>query len=564
MGGETVSTRVETTPIAAKMAGVLGGSALARAQGSFAAAFTAEWAFTVGLGLVAFADGGADGVGLVAVLRLLPAAVLAPLVGALSDRLPREQILAGSSLIRGTATLGAAVALAIGAPHALVYALAVVSTIAFTPFRAAHSALIPMLCRSTDELTMATVVRGASDSISVMLGPFIAAALVGLAGVWAVFAFAGVAGLGSALLLVGVHCERSSGGSGTARRIAGDLLVGLRAVWQTPGLALVPGLMTLQTAIRGALTVFVVVVAIDLLRLGQSGVGWLQGALGVGALAGSIAVRRLVGSPAMARWLGVGVIVWGVPLTLIGVLPDVTVALVAIALIGVGNAIVDVSGFSLPARMVPDDVLARIYGVMESLFAVGVAVGALVTPIVIHLVGVRAALIAIGLVAPLCVAAVWARLAGIDRDLQVRTADIALLRQIDMLRPLPVPVIEELARNLDRRELPAGTPIVTAGELGDRFFVIADGRVDVLDGSAVVRSMGPGEAFGEIALLRHVPRTMTVTAADNVVLRTLGQAGFLAAVTGFRQARSAADETVSRRLSDAPGRSDPRNGPPAA
>ena len=190
------------------MTRTLASGALARAQASFGAAFTAEWAFTVGLGLVAYADGGATAVGLVGVLRLVPAALLAPLIGALGDRLPRERVLILSSAVRGAATLGAAAALAGDAPVALVYVLAVVSTVAFTPFRATHSALVPSLCRTTEELTAATVVRGALDSLSVMLGPFVAAVLVQVADVWAVFTFAGAAAFGSAAALIGLHYER--------------------------------------------------------------------------------------------------------------------------------------------------------------------------------------------------------------------------------------------------------------------------------------------------------------------------------------------------------------------
>jgi MFS family permease len=534
----------------------LGGGALARAQASFAGAFTAEWAFTVGIGLVAFKDGGAGAVGLVGVLRLLPAAFLAPLLSGLGDRLPRERVLIASSLVRGIATLAAAAALAAGAPVAIVYGLAVVSTIAFTPFRAAHSALVPSLCRTTEDLTMATVIRGTLDSLSVMTGPFIAALLVSVAGVWAVFAFAGATAIVSAALLAGLRYERPATVSepgGT--RIVAELLEGLRATRSTPGVALIVGLTALQTAIRGALTVFVVVVAIDLLDLGQAGVGWLQGVMGVGALAGSLAARRLVGSRAMARWLGIGVVLWGVPLTLLGVLPNALVAVVALAMIGVGNAIVDVSAFSTPGRMVPDAVLARVYGVLESLIALAVAAGALLAPPAIDLLGIERALVAFGLITPVCVALAWSRLTRIDDGLGVRADDIGVLRKVPMLRPLPVQVIEQLARNLGRVELPAGAGVFSAGDRGDRFFVIEHGRVDVLDGLTPIRTMTAGEGFGEIALLHDVPRTMTVTAAADVILRTISRADFLPAVTGFAEARTAATEAMTRHLSQAPGAS---------
>lgn len=536
---------------------LLGEGSLVRTQASFAAAFTAEWAFTVGIGLVAFADGGAEAVALVAVLRLLPAALLAPFVGALGDRLPRERVLIGSSLARGAATLAAAAALAAAAPTAVVYALAVVSTIAFTPFRPAHSALVPSLCRTTEDLTVATAVRGMLDSLSVMVGPFIAALLVAVADVWAVFAFAGACAIASALVLFGLRYERAQAPAGGAapRRIAPELREGLRAIAGSPGLSLIIGLTVLQAAIRGALTVFVIVVSLELLDLGEPGVGWLQGAMGVGAIAGSLAVRRLAGSRAMARWLGVGVFLWGVPLAALGGLPEAAVAVAALATIGVGNAVVDVSAFSTPGRMVPDAVLARVYGVMESLFAVAVAVGAMLTPPAITVLGIEGALVAIGVATPLAVTLAWPRLTRIDAQLAARGEDIGMLRRIAMLRPLPVPVIEQLARNLGRLELRTGSEVFAAGQPGDHFYVIERGRVSVLDGATLVRSMGAGEGFGEIALLRDVPRTMTVAVAEDAVLRTVAREDFLPAMTGFSAARSAADAAVHAHLGHAPARS---------
>jgi hypothetical protein len=536
---------------------LLGEGSLARTQASFAAAFTAEWAFTVGIGLVAFADGGAEAVALVAVVRLLPAAVLAPFVGALGDRLPRERVLIGSSLVRGAATLAAAAALAAGAPVAVVYVLAIVSTIAFTPFRPAHSALVPSLCRTTEDLTMATAVRGMLDSLSVMTGPFIAAGLVAVADVWAVFAFAGAAAIVSALVLVGLRYERAPAPAGheRRRRIAAELLEGLRAIAGSTGLALIVGLTVLQAAIRGAVTVFVVVLSLELLDLGEQGVGWLQGVMGVGAIGGSLAARRLAGSRAMARWLGVGVFLWGVPLAVLGGLPGAAVAVAALAVIGVGNAVVDVSAFSTPGRMVPDAVLARVYGVLESLIAVAVAAGALLTPPAIAALGIEGALVAIGLVTPVAVTLAWPRLTRIDDELSARSDDIDVLRRTAMLRPLPVPMIEQLARNLGRLELPAGSEVFAAGEPGDRFYVIERGRVNVLDGATLVRRMGAGEGFGEIALLSDVPRTMTVAVAEDAVLRTVAREDFLPAMTGFSAARSAADAAITAHLARAPARS---------
>jgi hypothetical protein len=205
--------------------------------------------------------------------------------------------------------------------------------------------------------------------------------------------------------------------------------------------------------------------------------------------------------------------------------------------------------------MVPDAVLARVYGLLESLIALAVAAGALLAPPAIDLLGIERALVAFGLITPACVALAWSRLTRIDRGLGVRADDIGVLRKVPMLRPLPVPVIEQLARNLGRIELPAGADVFSAGDRGDRFFVVDHGRVDVLDGPTRIRTMTAGEGFGEIALLHDVPRTMTVTAADDVVLRTISRADFLPAVTGFAEARTAATAAMTRHLSHAPGSS---------
>ncbi len=190
---------------------LLRNGALVRALLSFGAAYTAEWAFTVAISLVAFANGGAVAVGLVGLLRLVPAALLAPAVAAYADRLPREHVLVASSLVRGVATLLTAPVLLADGPTWVVYALAVVSTIAFTPYRASHSALMPQLCRTPEELTSINVVRGVLDSLSVIIGPFVAAVLVAVSDVATVFVFAGVSGIVSALLVLGLRYERVPG-----------------------------------------------------------------------------------------------------------------------------------------------------------------------------------------------------------------------------------------------------------------------------------------------------------------------------------------------------------------
>ena len=377
----------------------VGNRALLRAQLSFGAAFTAEWSFSVAIGLVAFAHGGALAVGLVGLIRLAPAALLAPVISVYADRVPRERVLFASSAVRGLATLAAALVLAADGPVLVVYTLAVASTIAFTPYRASHSALVPTLCRSPDELTSVNVVRGALDSISVILGPLVAALLLAVWSISAVFVFAGVCALISAGLVMRLNYENLPLAPTRRRHIWAEIHDGLAAAGSNAGVRVVVGFVVLQAAIRGAFGVFVVVVAIKMLHGDQSSVGLLQGAVGVGALLGSISCALLIGSRAMARWLGVAIVLWGAPIALIGLLPNHVVALFAAAVIGVGNALVDVTAFTLIARMVPNVVLARVFGVLESVGALAVGVGFIAAPGLIGLLGTKGALLTVGAVA---------------------------------------------------------------------------------------------------------------------------------------------------------------------
>ena len=389
-------------------------------------------------------------------------------------------MLFASSAVRGIATLAAAAVLAADGPALAVYALAVVSTVAFTPYRASHSALMPSLCRTPDELTSVNVARGGLDSASIIVGPLVAALLVAVADVSAVFVFAGACGLVSAGLLVRLNYERIPLPASRLHLLT-EVREGLAAVASNAGVRVVFGFVVLQAAIRGAFTVFVLVVAIDLLDGTQASVGLLQGAVGIGALVGSTLCALLVGSRAMTRWLGVAVVLWGAPLAIIGLLPYYVTALFAAGVIGIGNSLVDVTAFTLIARMVPNAVLARVFGVLESLGAFAVALGSLGAPLLIGLLGTQHALVAAGAVGPAVCLLWWLRLTAIDRSVAVRTDEINLLRQVPMLRLLPVPVLEQLARGLDHTELRPGEAVFNAGDTGDSFYVVADGAVHVLD-----------------------------------------------------------------------------------
>ena len=539
---------------------------LRRAQLSFLGAWTAEWAFTVALGIVAYREGGATALGLVGLLRMVPSAICAPLLSPLADRGRRERVLVAVSTVRGVVTAAAAVVAAMGGAPAAIYALAVLSTIAATLFRPAHSALLPSLCHTGHELASANVVRGMLDSAATLVGPLVAAVLLELADVDVVFAVAAAASLWSAWLLLRLRYDAPPRPSAPIRpRLVREAVEGLSVVVHSRDLSLVLGLAAAQSFTRGALTVFSVVVSIELLGRGEPGAGTLMTAVGVGAVLGSLVASLLVGTRRLGAWFAVGVTLWGLPIALVGVVPRDAAALGLLALVGVGNALIDVAGFTLLGRMAPDEVLARVFGVLESLVAMSIGIGAVVAAWAVEAWGPRPALVAVGLLCPVLAAASWSRLRALDRTVGVHDDAVDLLRRVPMLRTLPLPAVERLARGLEPVDVAAGGVVIRQGDVGDRYYVVESGDVEVVGNGRVVATLGPGEGFGEIALLRRTPRTATVVARSDVRLRALLSDRFLPVVLGFtpsaREAALGVDQMLDRFDPERPPIDPPANHP---
>jgi MFS family permease len=503
----------------------------------------------VALGVVAFRDGGATAVGIVVFARMAPSFVLAPLGTTLADRFPRDRVLVWSCMIRAAATAAAALLLAADGSKVVVYALATLATAAFTVFRPAHSALLPALCVTPLQLTSANVVRGLVDSVSTLLGPLVAALVLDVGSPAAVFAVTAVLSLGSGTLLLGLRYEAPPRGAPQPlRRIVRETTEGYRGLVRYRDAGLLFGIALGQTLTRGFLNVFVVVMALELLDTGDSGVGLLTAAVGAGAVAGSLAASVLVSGRHLAVVEGIGVMLWGLPLTLSGALPDEPTVLALMCAIGVGNALVDIGVFTLPARLVPEELLARVFGAFESLAALTVAIGALVTPLVIDRLGLRGALVVLGLVAPTLVALSWRRLRKIDASIAHRDEEIGVLNEVSIFRPLPMPAVDSLALHVRHAHVAAGQEVFHQGDYGDRFYVIADGEAEVIGDGRLIRTMRRGDGFGEIALLHDTVRTTTVRARTPLELYTLDRRHFVFAIGGYQSSTREADTLVDDRL----------------
>ena len=311
-----------------------------RAQAAFFGAWTAEWAVTVVLAVYAYGRGGATEVGVVALVRVLPAAIVAPLATQYADRWPREKVLVAVSFARSVTIALAGWAVFVDGPALIVYALVTVSSAAAVLFRPVHSALLPSLCATPPELAGANVVRGALDSAATLAGPALSAVLLATGGPAQVLAVAAVASAWAGWLMARVHPEPTPlGGAADAEGALDRALGGVRAVNAHRDLRLLFALAGAQTIMRGAITVFTVVVAVELVGLGDPGVGVLNAALGAGAVVASAAAALLVGTGRLAAWFGLGVALWGAPLVVIGLFPSAASAMVMLAIVGAGNAL---------------------------------------------------------------------------------------------------------------------------------------------------------------------------------------------------------------------------------
>jgi hypothetical protein len=236
------------------------------------------------------------------------------------------------------------------------------------------------------------------------------------------------------------------------------------------------------------------------------------------------------------------------PLALVGLWLQAALALVLFGVIGVANTVVDVTGYTLLQRTADDAVLARVFGVLHTLVYASVAVGGSLAPVLISLLGEQGAFVAVGLILPALALVSWRPLARVDRHARARVRELGLLQGLAIFAPLPGETLERLANDLRRVEFDAGETIVREGEPGHDFFVVAGGRVEVSTDGASMRELGPGECFGEIALLRDVPRTATVTVVDDAEVYALDRDHFVAAVSGHAESSSAADALVTERL----------------
>lgn len=532
---------------------VLANRALRRVLPAYLLFNAAEFGTWVSILLYAYDRTGAASVGVVALVQLVPAAIVAPAAAGLGDRFPRERVLAAGYLLQALAILATAAAMYAELPVVVVYAVAAVAASSFVVTRPTQSALLPSLANTPDELTAGNAAVGVMEGAGVLFGPLVAAAVLTGSPPAMVFLIAGAALVVAAGLTLGL---RPTGGL-AAIAVSDDpgdsddggFLAGIAIVARDRDARLIVGLLTAGFLMVGSADVLFVLLAMDLLGIGEPGAGVLTAALGAGTMAGGALAFGLIGQRRLATVAAGGALAWGLGIALVGLTASAVLAPVLIVAGGAGLTVVNIAGRTLLQRSIRDEVLSRVFGLQEGLAMAGLAAGSILVPIVVGGVGLVGTTIVVAATMPAIVAIVWRGLSDLDRRAVVPVAQLALLRRTSLFRPLPAPQLESVARRATWLTIPAGTAVIREGDPGDRFYVLASGALDVVRDGRPLRTVTQiGDGFGEIALLRGVPRTATVTTTAETTLLAIDRAPFLAAVTGHPDAFAAAEREVAGRL----------------
>jgi MFS family permease len=522
---------------------------LRRVELAYVLFYIARWGMRVAILVFAYERGGVEEASLVAVIIEVPAAIVAPMASVIGDEVRRDRALLAGYLAQAAALTGTAGAIYADAPPAVIYGSVAVAAGCMTLTRPVQSALFPVLASSPDQLVAANVVAGSISAAMAFVGPVMSGVLLGLGGTELAMAVYGGLLLIAALLVVGLKPHPPHA------RIGGhpfhEAAAGFRSVAHEPDQRLVVGLLLGQSFVRGVVDVLVVVVALDLFELPPSSVGFLASALGAGGLLGALWGLRLVGRPRLAAALALGLVVYGFGISAVSLSVAVAMAFAILVGAGSGHALADMAGRTLLQRIVPDPILARVFGVLEGLHQAGVAAGSAVAPLLLAVFGIRGGILVAGLLLPTAILILRGRIRSLDdRAKPIRERELEVLRSLDLFASLPAPELEGLAARLAEVKAAPGTAIVTEGEVGHHLYVIEDGEAEVSRDGHLVATLGRGDYFGEIALLRHVPRTATVVAKTPATLLSLEREAFLEEVTGHPVVRKTVDVTVQERLNE--------------
>ncbi len=552
-----------------------GNPILRRVGFAYALFGAAEFGIWIALLVFAYGHGGPTASMLMVLIQLIPTIALGPFLGALADRRRPGRVLCVGYGFQSVSMAGVALALCLAAPGIVVFVLAPLTSIAITMTRPPQAALLPAIVRTPDELTAAFVMTGWTDGAAALVGPAVVGILVAWRGLGLAVGATAVMTAMSMVLVAGVAGPAAAIPSDKTTDRAADEEVGNRSVTgllsgvrealgsvrtgarsnvgvtlKNPAIRVLLTLHTFYFVLIGALDLLCVILALNFLHMGPGGPGYLNAALGAGALLAGFVTAFLVGRRHLVRTLALALSAAVAALALIAAIPRVAPALLLIGTVGLAGAVFDVTGRTLLQRSAPSDAIAGSFSILEALMDVGLVLGVVLVRVAIAIGGLKAALFAPAAVGLLLISGLWRRLQGIDASATVPQVEIQLLRSIPIFAALPAPSLEGVARELQSVTVSSGTVVIRQGDSGDCYYAIADGCLAISRDGQVVQEVTRGDGFGEIALIRDVPRQASVTAVTDASLYSLHKELFVQTVTGHIVAAKTVGAIIAGHLGD--------------
>ena len=485
-----------------------------------------DWLYLVAILVVVYAESeSAVLLGVIGAARILPYVLLSVPAGVVADRFDRRMVLLVTDVARGLIMLLLAACVILEAPTMVLVALSIAAACFSTFFGPAIASLIPSLVDERD-LGPANSAWATLDNVAFIIGPAVAGLLLASGGLVLAFLLNAVSfGIVAVILwrMRAPVAAEADAGPADASPVA-------PASWRQM-LRPLAGPFILDSAtslVSGAISVLTVVIAIDVLSAGEAGTGYLNAATGVGGVLAGVA-----GGALLARRLEVPLLIGGalggVGLAWLAVSGDLVVAMIAIGVAVAGVLLLDIVNTTLIQRTVPDELRGRAMGVLQTSSAILYSLGSLAGPILADVAGMATVLLASAVLTAFGVGV--ALLLG-RTPASVPPVDPVRLRSLEqpIFAGLPRARLETAARRLVLVGVAEGETVIRQGDQADRFYVVDAGsfRVTQSDGATEVelRRLGPGDVFGEIGLLRGIPRTASVTAITDGVLHALDAEGF--------------------------------------
>lgn len=492
-----------------------------------------DWLYVVALAVLAYEiTGSATVVATLTFVRLLPYVLFLPFSGFLADRGNRKALMIAADVGRGVCMLGL---LLVGSEGALwvAFPLVFAATVLSSLFRPAMNAVLPGLVGDEDKLAQANGLWSQMESVALILGPALGGVLVLLGEARIAFLINGVTFFISALTLLFVRVPpRSSEQGAQAGEVEGwvsETLAGFRFLFRENEGVL--SAMTISiaglTIVGGAVWTLTVVLAEETFGLGGQGAGFLNAAYGAGALLGGFVVgyatTKFRLGPTFVWTTGASSLVFA----LLGLSPAGVLPFVLLVVVGVIDVVSDVSSTTLLQSVTPDSLLGRVFGAFEALLISAMLLGAVVVGPLIDLAGARAATVILSLAGFAFLLLSLPRLLRLEDALGVRV----FVRRVPVLAGLPHRVLEDMALRSRLERFRDGEAVVREGEVGDQLYMIRDGEAEVAargegEAEVAVATLSKHDHFGEIALLKDVPRTATVRARGPLELYSLTREDF--------------------------------------